>query len=160
MYGGCLAPLLGHPAFASPYSEIFISRKMEFKRWVTDCTRTTVDEVAHSFFNLKQMIPLNAQRFVDWEQTNTEQWNWPTKVLISMWFKSETNLATMIELLMVVKDELKKKPHGLGGQAVTEIGNEPQDETRGESPRVVLQRPQKRGRERFQNQRLYMVKFR
>ena len=78
-----------------------------------------MDEVAKFFVDLKQMIPLNAQRCVDWEQTNTEQWNWPTKVLISMWFKSETNLATMIELLMVVKDELKKKPYGLGGQAVT-----------------------------------------
>ena len=35
-----------------------------------------------------------------------------------MWFKSETNLATVIELLRVVKDELKKKPYEIKGQVV------------------------------------------
>ena len=66
------------------------------------------------------MIPFNAKRFVDWELTSTEQVNWPTEVLVSMWFKSETNLATMIELLRVVKDELKKKPYEIKGQVVNE----------------------------------------
>ena len=64
------------------------------------------------------MIPSSAQRFVDREQTRTEQGNWPTKVLVSIWFKSETNLATMIQLLRVVQDELKKKPYELKGQVV------------------------------------------
>ena len=64
------------------------------------------------------MIPSSAQRFVDQEQTRTEQVNWPTEVLVSMWFKSETNLATMIQPLWVVKDELKKKPYELEGQVV------------------------------------------
>ena len=35
-----------------------------------------------------------------------------------MWFKCETNLATMIELLRVVKDKLKKKPYESKGQVV------------------------------------------
>ena len=64
------------------------------------------------------MVPFCAQRFVDWERASTEQGNWPTEVLVSMWFKSETNLATKIELLWVVKDELKKKPYEIKGQVV------------------------------------------
>ena len=73
-----------------------------------------------SIFN--QIIPFSAPKFVDWEQTSTRrtgQENWPTKVLVSMWFKSATNLATIIELLRVVIDELKKKPYELKGQVVT-----------------------------------------
>ena len=56
---------------------------------------------------------------MDWEQRSIEQQgNWPTEVLVRMWFKSETNLATMIELLRVVRDQLKKKPYEIKGQVV------------------------------------------
>ena len=54
------------------------------------------------------MIPLNAQRFMDSEQTRSEQGTWRTKILVSLWFKNETNLTTMIELLRVVKMNSKK----------------------------------------------------
>ena len=77
-----------------------------------------VGSLAKVLVDLRQMIPFNAQRFVDWEQTSTEQEDCPTKILISMWFKSETNLATMVELLRVVKDELMKKPDEVKGQVV------------------------------------------
>ena len=43
-----------------------------------------MDEVAKSLVDLKQMIPVKAQKFMDWEITSTEQGNWPTKVLVSM----------------------------------------------------------------------------
>ena len=87
---------------------------MALKGWITDYTRSsfqrrTIEEVAAFFVDLKPMIPLSTQRFMDSEQTRSEQGTWRTKLLVSMWFKSETNLTAMIELLRVVKDELKKK---------------------------------------------------
>ena len=69
-----------------------------------------MDEVVGIVLDVKQMIPLDAQRFVDWEQTRAEQGSWSTKTMISLWFRSDTNLATMIELLRVVTDELNAKP--------------------------------------------------
>ena len=81
---------------AARYNETFVPRKMEFKGWVTDYS----------------------QRFVDWEQTRAEQGSWPTKKRVSWWFKSDTNLATMIELPRVVKDELNKEPYKLLEQLV------------------------------------------
>ena len=96
------------PGIAARYSENFVPRKMEFKGCATDYTRSSfhgipMEEVAAFVVDIKQMIPLSAQRFADWEQTRTEQGNWPTKTMVSLWFKSETNLAAMIELLRVVK---------------------------------------------------------
>ena len=107
--GGTFArPPLG---VAARYNKTFVHRKMESKGWVTDYTRSsyqgfTMDEVAPFLVDLKQMIPLNAQG------------SWPTKTMVSLWFKSDTNLATMIELLLVVKDELNKEPCKLHEQLV------------------------------------------
>ena len=75
-----------------------------------------MDEVAAFLVDLRQMVPLNAQRFVDWEQTRTEQGSWPIKTMVRLRFKNDTNLATMIELRRVAKDELKKKLCKLHGQ--------------------------------------------
>ena len=58
------------------------------------------------------MIPFNAQRFVDWEQTRTEQGSWPTETMVSLWFKSDTHLATM------VKDEVSEKLYKFHEQLV------------------------------------------
>ena len=65
-----------------------------------------------------------------------------------MWFKSETNLATIIELLRVVIDELKKKPYELKGQVVSaRLEMSPKRKPLAkESSCVVLQRHQKQGR--------------
>ena len=65
------------PGIAARYNDNFVPRKMENKGWVTDDTRSslqgmTMDEVAKFLVDLKQMIPFNARRFVDWEQTSTE----------------------------------------------------------------------------------------
>ena len=42
-----------------------------------------MEEVAAFLVDLKHMIPLSAQGFVDWEQTRTEQGNWPTNTMVS-----------------------------------------------------------------------------
>ena len=76
------------------------------ERWNSKGGLQTTQEVVAAFV---LMIPSSAQRFVDREQTRTEQGSWPTKTMVSLWFKSETNLGTMIELLRVVKAELNKK---------------------------------------------------
>ena len=52
-------------------------------------------------------------------QTRTEQASWPTKKIVNMWFKNDTNLATTIGLLRIVKDELKKIPYKLHDQEVS-----------------------------------------
>ena len=48
-----------------------------------------MDEVAGFVVDREQMIPL---RFVDREQTRTEQGSWPTETTVSLWLKGDTNL--------------------------------------------------------------------
>ena len=49
-----------------------------------------MDDVDSFVVDLDQRIPLNTQRFVVWEQTRTEQGNWPTKTLTSLWKLDES----------------------------------------------------------------------
>ena len=112
------------PALASRFDEIFIPRKMELKGWITDCTRSsfpgiTLNEVMLFIVDLQKMLPNELHQYVDWDLTWTEQGNWPTKTTVNVWFKNETNLATMIGLLEVVKDELKKEPYKIHDQEVS-----------------------------------------
>ena len=72
------------------------------------------------------MVPSEFHKYIDWDQTRTEQWNWPTKTFLNMWFRNDTNLATMIGLLEIVKHELKKIPYKLHDQVgLDKIGNDP-----------------------------------
>ena len=92
------------------------------------------------FGDLQQMVPNEFQQYIDWNQTNTEQGNWPTKTTVNMWFKNETNLATMIE------DELKRIPYKLHEQEVSaRLEMSLEKETFGKGTRLVLQRPQSSG---------------
>ena len=159
--GGALAPSQVHHQALLPVIRTFLFQE----RWNSKVgSRTTpdvvlqgitMDEVAKSLVDLKQMIPVNDPKFVVWEISSTEQGNWPTEVLVSMWFRSATNLATIIELLRVVIDELEKKPHELEGQVVTaRLEMIPRRKPLAkESSCVVLQRHQKQGRGRVRNQR-------
>ena len=47
---------------------------------------------------------IHSKKFLDWEQTNTEQGTWPTKTMVSVWF---------------IKEEFKKEPYKLRGQVVS-----------------------------------------
>ena len=78
------------PAFASQYSEIFIPRKMEFEGWVTDYKKCsyqgfTATEVSNFIRDLEKMVPDQFHKFIDWDQTRTEQGTWPTKTFVNMW---------------------------------------------------------------------------
>ena len=59
------------------------------------------------------------QKYIDWEQTRTEQGTWPTKTIVSMWFRNETGLPTMVGMLDIIKKELKKEPYKLHGQEIS-----------------------------------------
>ena len=89
------------PTLAFRYNEIFIPRKMEFKGWVTDYTRSsfhgiTNEEVMVFIVDLLKIIPGQFHWYIDWDKSRKEQGSWPTKTNVNMWFKNETNLATMI----------------------------------------------------------------
>ena len=67
-------------------------RSSSRERWNSKGGSQTAQEVAAKevacfVVDLKQMIPLNAQQFVDWDQTRTEQESWPTETMVSLWFK-------------------------------------------------------------------------
>ena len=60
----------------------------------------------------------NQKKYIDWDQTRTEQGSWPTKLIVSMWLKNETNLPTMAGILDTIK-KFKKVPYKLHGQEVS-----------------------------------------
>ena len=72
------------------------------------CLGITDDEVATLVSDLERMVPPQAQKWIDWDHTRRERGTWPTKMMVSMSFKNETNLVTMIVLLTIMKEELGK----------------------------------------------------
>ena len=68
-------------------------------------------EIQNFIGDVEKMIPESSRKYIHWEQTHSEQEPWPTKNIVSMWFKSETNLPVMIEHLRSVKDDFKKGPY-------------------------------------------------
>ena len=58
----------------------------------------TDHEVLTQVVDLERMVPRQAHKWIDWDQ---EHRTWPTRTMVSMWFKNETNLVTMIEPLKV-----------------------------------------------------------
>ena len=96
---------------------------MEFKGWVTDYSKSSIqgitdDEVATLVSGLQRMAPQQAHNWIDLDQTRKEQGTWPTKTMVSVWFKNETNLVTMIDLLKGMKEELEKAAYKIHGQNV------------------------------------------
>ena len=96
---------------------------MEFRGWVTDYYESsfqgiTDDEVTKPLSALERMVPQQAQKWIEWDQTKKEQGTWPRKIMVSTWFKHETNLVTMIDLLKIMKEELEKTAHKINGQNV------------------------------------------
>ena len=68
--------------------------------------------------DMEKMILERSHKYFDWEQTKSEQGPWPTKNMVSVWFRSETNLVVMIELLRIVKEELRKGHYTIKGSEV------------------------------------------
>ena len=72
--------------------------------------QTTNTVVTNFIQNMHRMAPDPQKRYVDWEQTQTEQETWPTKIMVNVWFSNEAKLPTRIGLLDIIRSELKKKP--------------------------------------------------
>ena len=72
-----------------------------------DIEGITDDEVA-------KLVRQQAQTWVDWDRK--EQGTWPTKMMVDMWFKNETNLLTMIDLLEITKEELETAAYKINRQ--------------------------------------------
>ena len=64
-------------------------------------------------------MPDQFHKYIDCDQTKTEQGNRPTKTFVNMWFKNDTNMATLIVMFGIVENELKKIPYTLRGQEVS-----------------------------------------
>ena len=111
------------PPLSSRWNDTFIRRKMEFKGWVTDYSEScfqgvTDDEVTELLIDLERMVPQQAQKWIDWDQTRKEHGTWPRKIMVIMWCKHEANLVTMIDWLKIMKEELDKAAYKIGGQNV------------------------------------------
>ena len=66
------------PALACRYYEILIPRKMEFKGWITDYTRssfqgTTNEEVMVFIVELQKIIRGQFHQYIDWDQELVDQ---------------------------------------------------------------------------------------
>ena len=109
------------------FNDLFKPRKIEFK----DGSQTTNNAVTKGsqtprYWNSLETYTRCCQRNTKkkkekeliWDQTRKEQETRPTKLIVSKWFKNETNLPTMVGMLDTIKQELKKVPYKLHGQEV------------------------------------------
>ena len=71
-----------------------ITQEAVFKEFLTKRFRVFIVDV-------EKRIPNQFHQYIDWDQSRKEQVNWPTKTIVNMRFKNETDLATMIGLLKV-----------------------------------------------------------
>ena len=135
---------------------MFIPRKMEFKGWITDYTRSSLQEITHDevtvfIVDWQKMVPEEFHQYIDWDQSKKDQGNWPTMTIVNMLFKDETNLVTMIGLLKVEKEQLKEKLQTSWSGGHCKFGNGSPKETLGEGARPILQGPQCNGRKWIQD---------
>ena len=76
-------------ALTHQHVEIFIPRKMKFKGWITDWTRSSfqsivTEEVMVFNANVQKKIPGQFHQHLDWKKSRKEQGNWPTKTIVNM----------------------------------------------------------------------------
>ena len=144
-YDWDLGPRLGHRHSHLDGMKFSFQGTWEFKGWVTDYWRGSIqgftnDEVATLVSDRERMVPQQAQKWIDWDQTGKEQGTWPTKMMVSMWFKNETNLVTMIDLLKIMKEELEKSSlQDSWAKCEGETGSQSSEETVDKDTCFVLQ---------------------
>ena len=82
--------------------------RLILKGWVADCKQCsnqglTDTEVSAFIRDLQKMLPDQCQKYIDWDQTRIEQETWPAKTIVSMWFRNEAKLPTMVGMLEAVR---------------------------------------------------------
>ena len=105
-------------------NDLFLSRRVEFKGWVTDykqCRyqRLTDTKILNLINDLRKMVPDTLKKYIDWEKTRNEQGTWPTKIMVSLWLSNEANLLTRVGLPDITREELKKGPYKQKCQVVS-----------------------------------------
>ena len=91
-------------------------------------------------------------KHVDPDKTKKDQGNRSIKTFVDMCFKNETNMTTMIGILQIVKNEIKKCSKQIAcPNDLDKIGNESLEDTLGEVQYIVLQRLQRSGRKWIQD---------
>ena len=99
-----------------------------------------MDEIRKFIVDLQKMIPEETHTHMDWDQTNDQQGPWPTKNMESLWFKNETNLVVVIDLLRTVKEELMRGSYKLRGrEVVPRMEASPQQKPLKRASRYVFQ---------------------
>ena len=101
------------PPLAPRFNDIFFPRKMESKGWVTDYKQCSYQgladtEVSDFIRDLQKMLPDQYQKYINWDQTRTAQGTWPTKTVVSMWFRNETHIPMMIGMLDIIKKRMQE----------------------------------------------------
>ena len=90
----------------------------------------TDTDVSDFIRDLQKMLPDQYHKYIDWDHSRKEQGTWQTKTIVSMWFKNETNLATLVGMLDIVKNS-RRCPDSCMGRYFVKIGNEPEKEALG-----------------------------
>ena len=75
------------PPLTSRWNEFFVLRKMEFRGWVTGHTQSSIqgitdDEGSILVKDLERMVPRQAHKRIDSDQTRKEHGTWPTKPMV------------------------------------------------------------------------------
>ena len=84
------------------------SKKTGFKEWNPDFTERNIQGITDSqvktvLDDLEKFMPQEVRKWINWEQTRKAQGPWPGKTMLSMWFKQETGLMMMIEILKMMR---------------------------------------------------------
>ena len=67
---------------------------------------------------IEQMMPQEVRKWIDWEQTRSEQGPWPRKTVLSLWFIHDTALIMMLEIMNMIRDEMETAKLCVNGERV------------------------------------------
>ena len=109
---------------AARLNDFFVPRKMEFKGWVTDYKRCSLEgltnnEVTNSISDLQKMVPNEFHKHIGWDHTKTEQGNWADQDVRQDVVQERDQFGNVIGILEIAENELEKVLYKLHGQRVS-----------------------------------------
>ena len=64
------------------------------------------------------MVLLEVRKLIDRDETKHDQGPWPRKTMVSLWFKHDTSLMLMIEILKKMREKMAKTNYSVSGELV------------------------------------------
>ena len=122
MWGSDLGPSLDRHTCLRGGSIRGVPRKVKFNGWnqfffVKKNIQGIPDsQVKTVLGNLEKMTPQEVRTWIYWEQTKIYQGPRPTKIRVSLWFKHDTGLILMFEILKLMTEELEEVIGDLTGE--------------------------------------------